>query len=116
MWQLLEEKRFPQQETVNELGEILTEVFSLESNEGESMKRPARASELFDRCVRKTGTSFPDEARGWIALHRAGLSEEQKAVVIARARGNLKRESIAAALRSCYPDLIFSKAHRHCHR
>ena len=69
----------------------------------------ARASELFDRCRRKTGVAFPDEARGWILLHRASLTEEQKAVVIARARGDLKRESVAAALRSCYPDLVISR-------
>ena len=105
LWTILD-KRFPQQEQVDELGEILTEVFNLRSNEGESMKQwTARGSELFDRCQRKTGVSFPDEARGWLLLHRSGLTEEQKAVTIARARGDLKRESIAAALPSCYPDL-----------
>ena len=112
LWNLLD-KRFPQLETVDELGEILGEVFNLRSTEGESMKQwTARGSELFDRCYRKTGVQFPDEARGWLLLHRSGLNEEQKAVVISRARGDLKRESIAAALRSCYPDLVVSqKAH-----
>ena len=95
---------------MDELGEILGQVFHLRSNEGENMKQwIARASELFDRCYRKTGVQFPDEARGWLLLHRAGLSEEQKAVVISRARGDLKRESIAAALRSCYPELVIIK-------
>ena len=109
LWSLLD-KRFPQQEVVDELGEILGEVFGLKSHEGENMKQwTARASELFDRCHRKTGVQFPDEARGWLLLHRAGLSEEQKAVVIARARGDLKRESVSAALRSCYPDLVIGK-------
>ena len=42
-------------------------------------------------------------------LNRAGLSGEQRAVVISRARGNLKRGSIAIALRSCYPDLSVSR-------
>ena len=73
------------------------------------MQWSARASELFDKCHRKTGVQFPDEARGWILLHRAGLSKEQKAVVIARARGDLKRESVSAALHSCYPDLVIGK-------
>ena len=104
------DKRFPQQEVVDELGEILGEVFNLRGQEGENMKQwAARASELFDRCHRKTGVQFPDEARGWLLLHRGGLTEEQKAVVIARARGDLKRESVAAALRSCYPELVISK-------
>ena len=109
LWGILD-KRFPQQETVDELGEILTEVFSLRSNKGENMKQwSARASEIFDRCQRKTGVSFPEEARGWLLLHRSGLSDEMKAVVIARARGDLKRESISAALRSCYPELVVTR-------
>ena len=87
---------------MEQLGEILGQVFNLKSQEGENMMQwSARASELFDKCHRKTGVQFPDEARGWILLHRAGLSKEQKAVVIARARGDLKRESVSAALRSC---------------
>ena len=109
LWDLLD-KRSPQLEAVDELGEILGQVFHLRSNEGENMKQwSARASELFDRCYRKTGVQFPDEARGWLLLHRAGLSEEQKAVVISRPRGDLKRESIASALRSCYPELVIAK-------
>ena len=109
LWGILD-RRFPQQETVDELGEILTEVFSLRSNEGENMKQwSARASEIFDRCQRKTGVSFPEEARGWLLLHRSGLTDEMKAVVIARARGDLKRESISAALRSCYPEMVVTR-------
>ena len=33
---------------------------------------------------------FPDEARGWILLHCGGLSESERAVVLARASGSLK--------------------------
>ena len=69
----------------------------------------ARASELFDRFNRKTGVGFAEEARGWILLHRASLTDEQRAVVVARARGDFKRESIASALRSCYPELVVKK-------
>eukprot|EP00435_Cladocopium_sp_Y103_P073746 s182_g45.t1 len=109
IWKILD-SRFPKLETVDELGEIMTEVFSLRAREGESMKQwTARASELFDRMNRKTGVSFPEEARGWILLNRAMLTNEQRAVVVSRARGDLKRESIASALRSCYPDLLVSK-------
>ena len=95
IWKILDD-RFPKLEVVDELGKILTEVFSLRAREGENMKQwTARASELFDRCVRKTG-AFP-ERRG------AGFGS------IVRARGDLKRESIASALRSCYPDLTVRK-------
>ena len=109
LWNLLD-ARFPEKETVDQLGEILTEVFALRSQEGETMKVwVARASEVFDRCQRKTGVTFPEEARGWILLHRAGLNEEQKAVVIARSGGSLKREALGMSLRSCYPELVISK-------
>ena len=109
LWALLDQ-RFPQLETVDELGEILSEVFSLKAKEGESMKQwTARSGELFDRCARKTGVVFPEEARGWLMLHRACLSEEQKAVVIGRARGELKKDSVGSALRSCYPEWTVPK-------
>ena len=39
-------------------------------------------------------------------LHRAGLTEEQQAVILARAQGQLEREKISVAMRSCYPDLV----------
>jgi len=91
IWSLLE-ARFPQKEKVDELGEILGDAFALRVREGETMKMwAARGQEVFDRCERKTGVSLPDQARGWITLHRSGsgLSEEQKAVVIACAGGDL---------------------------
>ena len=69
----------------------------------------ARSQEVFERCNRKTGVNFPDQARGWLTLHRSGLSDEQKAVVIARLGGNLSRESAGAALRSCYPEFVAKK-------
>eukprot|EP00435_Cladocopium_sp_Y103_P043787 s1055_g12.t1 len=109
LWDLLD-ARFPKKEKIDELGEILGEVFSLKVKDGESMKVwAARAQEVFERCDRKTGVKFPDQARGWLTLHRAGLSDEQRAVVIARAGGNLGREAVSSALRSCYPDLIAKK-------
>ena len=109
LWALLD-ARFPQKESVDELGEILGEVFALKVKEGENMKMwAARSQEVFDRCGRKTGVKFPEQARGWIILHRSGLSDEQKAVVIARAGGDLNREAVCTALRSCYPDFSAKK-------
>ena len=106
LWRLLD-LRFPQKDKTDEMGEMLGEVFSLHAKDQESLKSwVARGSEIFDRCQRKTNVTFPSEARGWVLLHRAGLSEEQKAVVLARASGSLKRDDISTALRSCYPDLV----------
>ena len=69
--------RFPQKEQVDKLGEIMGEVFGLKVREGETMKMwAARSQEVFERCNRKTGVQCPDQARGWLMLHCAGLSEE----------------------------------------
>ena len=77
------------------MSEILTEVFNLRVQEGETLKAwISRASEVFEKCSRRASVSFPEEARGWLILHRSGLSEEQKAVCLARSLGVLKREEI----------------------
>ena len=65
LWDLLD-ARFAQIEQVDELGEILGEVFSLRVRDGEAMKLwAARSQEIFERCQRKTNVNFPDQARGW---------------------------------------------------
>ena len=52
--QLLD-SRFPQKEKTDVMGEILGEVFNLRSKANEPLKTwVARATELFDRCERKT--------------------------------------------------------------
>lgn len=105
LWDLLD-ARFPQKEASDEMGEILGEVFALKAKDNEALKAwIARATEIFDRCARRAQVSFPTEARGWILLHRAGLSTEQQAVILARAQGSLKRDDISTAMRSCYPEL-----------
>ena len=52
---------------------------------------------------------FPEESQGWVLLHRSGFTEEQKAVILARSLGDLKREEIAKAIRSCYPEYTVKK-------
>ena len=101
------DKRFPQKDVADELGETLQEVFSLRAADGENLKTwISRATELFDRCRRKTNVDFPSEARGWVVLHRSGLNAEQKAVVLARSLGVLKVDEISRAMRSCYPEFV----------
>lgn len=105
--------RFPAKDQTDELGEMMNEVFTLRTQPGETLKGwIGRASELFDRLKRKTGVDFPQEARGWLILNRCGLSEEQRAVVLARADGMLHREQIGKALRSCFPDMVLSNNKR----
>ena len=102
--------RWPERERTDEIGENLTEIFSLRSKDGEQLRTwCARARECFDRCQRKTGVKFPEEAKGWILLNYSGLSEEQRAVVLARTSGDLKMEVQSQAMRSCFPELVVSR-------
>ena len=102
--------RFPSKDSADELSENLTKIFELKATEGETLKNwISRASEAFERRRRKTSVNFPEEARGWIILNRAGLSAEQRAVELARSLGSLKREDIGKALRSCYPEFTVPK-------
>ena len=47
--------------------------------------------------------AFPSQAQGWITLNCTGLTEEQKAIVKAKAQGSLDVDQISAAFRSCFP-------------
>ena len=103
LWQVLSD-RFPDKEATDLMGEALGEAFSLCAQEGESIKQwCARTRETFDRCRRRASVEFPSQAQGWITLHCAGLSEEQKAIVKAKAQGKLDYETIAQSMRSCFP-------------
>ena len=102
--------RFPERDQTDELAEVLNEVFSLRATEGESLRAwVSRATDLFERCERKGGVKFPEEARGFVLLKWSGLTEEQQAVVKGRSLGVLKREEISKAMRSCYPDFVVSR-------
>ena len=104
------DRRFPEKDKTDELGEMMHEIFALKTLSGETVKGwIGRASEVFDRLKRKTNVDFPEEARGWLILNRCGLTEEQRAIVLARAGGKLTRTEIGTALRSCYPDMILSQ-------
>ncbi|CAE7795640.1 Copia protein [Symbiodinium microadriaticum] len=104
------DQRWPQKDRVDEMGEHVAEVFMLKSKEGENVRSwCARAREVFDRCHRKTGIQFPDEARGWVVLNCSGMTEEQRAVVLARGNGSLKLDDMAQAMRSCYPEFVVPK-------
>ena len=104
------DQRWPEKDRADEMGEIIAEVFSMRGKDGETLRQwAARSREVFDRCARKGNVKFPEEARGWVLLNCSGLSEGERAVVLARAQGDLKFDSVAAAMRSCYPELTISR-------
>lgn len=104
------DQRWPQRERSDEMGEHIAAVFGMKARDGESVRQwCGRARECFDKCKRKTGVDFPEEARGWILLMCSGMNEEQRAVVLARTQGDLKFDSMATSMRSCFPDFVVAK-------
>ncbi|CAE7233864.1 GIP [Symbiodinium natans] len=97
-------ERFPEKEAHDQMGEALGEVFGLAARENETVQQwTARVAEVFTKCHRKADVKFPSPAQGWIALNCAGFSEEQKAIIKAKAQGKLDLESVTSAMRSCSP-------------
>ena len=87
------------------MGEALGAVFALAAKDGEDLKSwTGRVRDTFDQCQRKGNVKFPSEAKGWILLHCAGMSEEQRAIVKAKSQGQLDFELVSQALRSCFPE------------
>lgn len=106
IWKLLEE-RFPDRLQHDLLAECLKEVFNLAAKDGETMPAwTSRVQESFSKCRRKVSVDFPTEARGWVCLNASGLSPDQRAIVTAKAGGDLKFETITASMRSCFPDFV----------
>ena len=103
VWDALH-SRFPEKEPLDQMGEVLGEVFALCATEGETSKQwTARVKETFERCRRKAQTDFPSSARGWITINCAGLTEQEKAIIKAKTQGSLEYDAVAAAFRSCFP-------------
>ena len=104
LWKILE-SRFPEKEPFDQMGEALGAVFALSAKENEDLKAwTGRVRDTFDQCKRKGQVAFPGQAKGWILLHCAGMTEEQRAIVKAKTQGELEFEVVAQALRSCFPD------------
>ena len=103
VWEALH-SRFPEKEPLDQMGEVLGEVFALCAADGETSKQwTARVKETFEKCRRKAQTDFPSSARGWITINCAGLTEQEKAIIKAKTQGSLEYDAVAAAFRSCFP-------------
>ena len=53
---------------------------------------------------RDAGIAFPDMVKGYLCLHRCGLSDDQRAVALGRTNGKHETASIAPSMRSCFPE------------
>ena len=53
--------------------------------------------------------------KGYLCLHRCGLSDDERAVVLGRTGGKYEFASIAPALRSCFPEYRVPRLNRKSH-
>ena len=92
------------------------DVFEVSAREGERLGEwSAKADAVFHACQRDAGTAFPDMVKGYMCLHRCGLSDDQRAVVLGRTGGKYEIVAIAPALRSCSPEYRVPKLSRRSH-
>ena len=91
-------------------------MFEVSAREGERLSEwSARAESVFHACQKDGRIAFPDMVKGYLCLHRCGLSDDQRAVVLGRTGGKNEIASIAPALRSCFPEYRVPKLNRRSH-
>ena len=110
------EARYLVKDPIDRAGKALFDVYEVSAREGERLGEwSARADSVFHACQRDAGTAFPDMVKGHLCLHRCGLSDDQRAVVLGRTRGKFEIAVIAPALRSCFPEYRVPKLSRRSH-
>lgn len=95
-------ERFPDKQKHDWMAECLKEVFQIRRGGGDNLD--ITIQEVFSKCKRKVNIAFLTEVKGWICLHASGLSEGQRAIVTAKTQGDLRLETVMAAMRSYFPD------------
>ena len=107
------EARYLDKDPIDRAGNALFDVFQVSAREGERLSEwSAGAESVFHACQRDAVIAFPDMVKGHLCLHRCGLSDDQRAVVLGRTGGKYEIASIAHALRSCFPEYPVPKLSR----
>ena len=110
------EARYPDKDPIDRAGKALFDVFEVSAREGERLiEWSARAESVFHACLRDAGIAFPDMVKGYLCLHRCGLTDDLRAVVLGRTGGKYEVASIAPALRSCFLEYRVPKLNRRSH-
>ena len=87
------EARKPDKDPIDRAGKALFDMFEVSAKEGERLSEwSARAESVFHACQRDAGIAFSNMVKGYLCLHRCGLSDMYEIA------------SIAPALRSCFPE------------
>ena len=110
------EARYSDKDPIDLAGEALFDVFEVSARERERLSEwSARADSVFHACQREARIAFPDMVKDYLCLHRCGLSDGQRAVVLGRTGGKDEIAATAPALRSCFPEYRVPKLSRRSH-
>ena len=95
------EARYLDKDSIDRAGKALFDVFEVSAREGDRLSKwSAKAESVFHASQRDAGIAFTDMVKGSLCLHRCGLSDDQRAVVLGRTGSKYETASIAQALRS----------------
>ena len=112
IYQVLDD-RFPEEVVHDRLGEVLDRVFDLKVDRGESTSQYTGKAQAAFSAAEAEGVRLPSVARGYMLLRNARLPQDKKAVVMAAARQSYEELDIAAAVRTTYPEGLYSGRQGH---
>eukprot|EP00435_Cladocopium_sp_Y103_P015753 s1700_g3.t2 len=100
--------RFPEEASHDRIGEVLDNIFDLKVERGETTAVFTGKVKSAFSAAEAEGVKFPDVARGYLLMRFAKLGADKKAVVLAAARQSYNEADVAAALRTTYPEGLYS--------
>lgn len=107
IYQILDE-RFPEEAVHDRLGEVLDGIFDLKVEKNESTAAFTGKARAAFTAAEAEGVKLPSVAKGYLLLRFSRLASDKKAVVMAAARQSYEEVDIAAALRTTYPDNLWT--------
>ena len=112
IYQVLDE-RFPEEAVHDRLGEVLDGIFDLKVEKNESTAAFTGKARAAFTAAEAEGVKLPSVAKGYLLLRFSRLPADKKAVVMAAARQSYEETDIAAALRTTYPDNLWTTSRTH---
>ena len=90
------EARYPDKDPMIGQAKPCSMCSRVSAREGERLGDwSARADSVFHACQRDAGIALPDMVKGYLCLHRCGLSDDQGTVVLGRTGGKYEIAAIA---------------------
>ena len=100
--------RFPEEASHDRIGEVLDNIFDLKVERGETTAVFTGKVKSAFSAAEAEGVTFPDVAKGYLLMRFAKLGPEKRAVVLAASRQSYNEADIASALRTTYPEGLYS--------